>query len=140
MLKYETFEHTADLGLYIYGRDLEDLFEAASEALIAQVTDPKGIKKLEERKIELEASSPDELLRIWMSELLYLYHGEGWLTAGVSFEVLNEKALAALVRGEPADYERHEITGEVKAVTWHRLKVEKLEHSGLLRATVVLDV
>lgn len=138
--KYESFEHTADLGLYIYGAGSQELFAAAAEALTAQLTDPRRIKPAEERKIELEEKSPEELLRSWMTELLYLYTSEGWLCAKAAFESLTENSLAAVIRGEKADEARHEITGEVKAVTWHRLKIERLEPEGILRATVVLDV
>ncbi|HUU27936.1 MAG TPA: archease [archaeon] len=138
--KYSLFEHTADLGLHIYGRDIEELFAAAAEALVAQFTDPRKIKPAGERRIKLEASTSEELLRTWMAELLYLYNAGGWLTRRVRFETLNEKSLAAVVLGETADPGRHEITREVKAVTWHRLRIEKLEPGGTLRATVILDV
>lgn len=138
--KYELFEHTADIGLHIYGKDLQELFAAAAEALMAQLTDPGRIKPAEEREIELEEESPEELLRSWMTELLYLYTSEGWLCATAAFKSLTQNSLAALARGEKADEARHEITGEVKAVTWHLLKIERLEPERILRATVVLDV
>jgi len=134
------FEHTADIGLYIYGRDLQELFTAAAEALMAQLTDPGRIKPVEERRVELEEESPEELLRSWMTELLYLYTSELWLCAEAAFESLTQNSLVAVARGERADRACHEITGEVKAVTWHRLKIERLEPEGILRATVVLDV
>jgi len=138
--KYELFEHTADVGLYIYGRDQEELFSAAAEALMAQLTRPEGIRAVEQRRIHCIAASLDELLRTWMTEVLYLYQGEHWLTAQVSFESLEEKTLKAILRGEKLNLQRHEIKGEVKAVTWHKLRVERIESQGILRATVVLDV
>ena len=138
--RYELFEHTADTGLYIYGADAQELFGAAAEALIAQLTDPGRIEPAEERRIELKEESPEELLRSWMTELLYLYTSEGWLCAEAVFESLTQNCLVAVVRGEKADEARHEIAGEVKAVTWHRLKIERLEAEGTLKATVILDV
>jgi len=138
--KYELFDHTADIGLHIYGRNLRELFAAAAEALIAQLTDPRRIEPAEEKRIELQEDSPEELLRSWMTELLYLYTSERWLCAKADFESLTHNCLAAAVRGEKADTARHEITGEVKAVTWHRLKIKRLEPEGILQATVVLDV
>jgi SHS2 domain-containing protein len=138
--RYEFFEHTADIGLYIYGRDLQELFTAAAEALTAQLTDPGRIEPAEERRIELKEESPEELLRSWMTELLYLYASEGWLCAEAAFELLTQNSLVAIALGEKADQARHEITGEVKAVTWHKLKIKRLGPEGILRATVVLDV
>ena len=138
--KYEIFDHTADMGLYIYGRDREELFAAAQEALMAQLTNPDGIKPVMEREIILEAESAEELLRKWMAELLYLYQAEGWLTFGVSFSDLTDTSLKARAFGENLDKARHEQKLEIKAVTWHRLRIEKTGSGEHLRATVVLDI
>ncbi|HLA40745.1 MAG TPA: archease [Candidatus Glassbacteria bacterium] len=138
--KWEAFEHTADLGLFIYGDSLEELFRAAAEALTEQLTGPEPVQRRAARNVELEAESAEVLLRSWMAELLYLYHAEGWLTAEVEFERLDETALRAQLAGELFDEARHELGPEVKAVTWHRLKIERMGESGRLRATVILDV
>jgi len=138
--KYEIFDHTADMGLYIYGRDREELFAAAQEALMAQLTNPDGIKPVMEREIILEAESAEELLRKWMAELLYLYQAESWLTSGVSFSDLTDTSLKARAFGENLDKARHEQKLEIKAVTWHRLRIEKTGSGEHLRATVVLDI
>ncbi len=138
--KYEIFDHTADMGLYIYGRDRKELFAAAAEALMAQLTNPDRIKPKMEREIILEAESAEELLRKWMAELLYLYQAESWLTSGVNFSDLTDTTLKATVLGENLDKSRHEQKLEIKAVTWHRLRIEKTGSKGNLRATVVLDI
>jgi SHS2 domain-containing protein len=44
----------------------------------------------------------------------------------------------AALEGEPIDAARHQLSGDVKAVTVHRLKVEQT--SAGWEATVVLDV
>ncbi|MEA2063786.1 MAG: archease [Gemmatimonadota bacterium] len=136
--KYELFEHTADLGLHVYGATPGKLFANAAEALMSLLTEPEKIRSVEETVISLEAETAGELLRAWMAELLYLYNTQGILVAGVRFTSLTENRLEAVVLGERVDQSRHEITGEVKAVTWHRLGIEK--HEGNLRATLVLDV
>lgn len=138
--KYELFEHTADIGLYIYGRDRRELFEAAAVALMAQLTAPEKVRPVSERRVELTADTPEELLRVWMAEILYLCNAQGWLSAGVEIESLAGNSLKAVLRGETLDPRRHAIEAEIKAVTWHRLKIENLDAEGLLRATVVLDV
>jgi SHS2 domain-containing protein len=138
--RWAVFEHTADLGLYIYGDDLEELFQAAAEALTAQFTDRKTVRPTCDRRVELSAQSGEELLRSWMAELLYLFQAEGWLTAAVKFEKLGEKGLQALLTGEVYDEGRHELRAELKAVTWHGLRIERTGRAGRLRATVILDV
>ena len=139
-MKYKLFEHTADVGLHVFGVGLQELFANAAQALMSLHTDPEKIRPVEETRISLEAESSEALLRAWMAELLYLYHAEKKLTAQVSFTILTENKLEAIVRGETLDMSRHEITGEVKAVTWHRLKIERTGKGGRLKATLVLDV
>ena len=139
-MKYKLFEHTADVGLHVFGVGLPELFANAALALMSLHTDPEKIRPVEEPRISLEAESSEALLRAWMAELLYLYHAEKKLTAQVSFTVLTDNKLEATVRGETLDMSRHEIVGEVKAVTWHRLKIERTGEKGRLKATLVLDV
>ena len=138
--KYKSFEHTADVGLHVYGSDMKELFANAAEGLMSLMTEPEKIRPVEETAISLQEESPEALLRAWLAELLYLYHAEKKLAAGVSFTTLTEKKLEATVRWEPLDMSRHEITGEVKAVTWHRLKIERDKKKGRLKATLVMDV
>ena len=138
--KYKSFEHTADVGLHVFGSDMKELFANAAEGLMSLMTEPQRIRPVEEISISLQAESPEALLRAWLAELLYLYHAEKKLTAGVSFTTLTEKKLEATVRAEPLDMSRHEITGEVKAVTWHRLEIEYDKKKGRLKATLVMDV
>ena len=139
-VKYKFFEHTADVGLHVFGSGLPELFANAAQALMWLHTDPKKIRPREETRISLEAETAEALLRAWMAELLYFYHTERKLIAQVSFTTLSENKLDALVLGETLDESRHEITGEVKAVTWHRLKIESEPKKGRLKATLVLDV
>ncbi len=136
---YESFEHTADIGLYIYGRHMRELFETSCEALCAQLTDPARVIPARSRELEISASGWDELLRAWLAELLYQFNGERWLPRSAQIIHLESTGLKAVVSGEPLDGARHEIMAEIKAVTWHRLGIETLD-SGLLRATVVFDV
>ena len=136
---YENFEHTADLGLYIYGHDRRELFETACRALCAQLTDPSIVKAREKREIELTAQNREELLRSWLAELLYLLNGTGWLASEAEIVRLDDTGLRAVVSGEPLDTAQHEIRMEIKAVTWHKLEIINRK-DGSLRASVVFDV
>ncbi len=128
------------MGLNVFGSDMKELFANAAEGLMSLMTEPENIRPVEETPISLQAESSEALLRAWLAELLYLYHAERKLVSGVSFTVLSENRLEAVVRGERLDESRHETLGEVKAVTWHRLKIERTGKGGRLKATLVLDV
>ena len=49
-----------------------------------------------------------------------------------------EDGLTAVGRGEPIDFVRHEIDTEIKAITWHGLKIEHVEDG--LQAEVIVDI
>ena len=136
---YENFEHTADLGLHIYGRDLKELLETACEALCAQLTDPAAVACSGSVELSLEAGGGDELLRVWLAELLLLFNERRWLARSAQVDLQESFRLRAVVSGEEFEPARHEIIAEIKAVTWHLLAVDEMEN-GILRGTVVLDI
>ena len=135
---YEIFEHTADLGLRIRADDLQGLFEEAARALFAViVTDFDEVRPAEEMTFRIEGDRRDDLLRDWLGELLYAFHARRLLLA--QFDVrLDEVGLTATARGEPFDPGRHEIDAELKAVTYHGLKVE--QDGGGWLAEVIVDI
>lgn len=135
---YEMFEHTADLGLRIRSDDLNGLFEEAGCALFSViVTNPDDVRPVEEVTFEIAGDRYDELLRDWLAELLYTFHAGRLLLT--NFDVnINQNRLTATARGEPIDPSRHELDAEVKAVTYHGLKVEQ-DDGGWL-AEVIVDV
>jgi SHS2 domain-containing protein len=135
---HEIFEHTADIGLRIRAPDLSALFAEAAEALFsAFVANPGGISPAESISVSLPAADPEELLHDWLSELLYLFHTRRMVFCG--FEVrFSENGLEGIARGERIDRERHEIEIEVKAVTWHGLKIEPTPDGYL--AEVIVDI
>ncbi len=137
-MTYEFFEHTADLGLRIRANKLETLFEEAARALFsAIVVNFDQVREVDTARFAIEADRTDDLLRDWLAELLYVFHTEHRLFA--AFEVhLDGNRLEATARGEPIDPARHEIDAEIKAVTYHGLKVER-EGKGWL-AEVIVDL
>jgi len=135
---YEIFDHTADLGLRIRAPDLSALFAEAGRALFSAIVENLDtVRPATELRLSLEADALDELLRDWLAELLYRFHVERTLFS--HFDVALEGAsLTATARGEPVDAGRHRIEGELKAVTYHGLKVER-QPDGTWLAEVIVD-
>jgi SHS2 domain-containing protein len=52
---------------------------------------------------------------------------------------VDSQSMAALVRGGTIDFTRSQINEEIKAITYHQLRVEPLP-DGTWRATVIFDV
>ena len=74
----------------------------------------------------------------WLSELLYQYNGKEIILKEVQIDKLSEKAISAKVPGERLDLKRHRLKTEIKAVTYHQLKVQKVKD--LWQGEVIFDV
>jgi SHS2 domain-containing protein len=135
---YEIFEHTADFGLRVRAADRNELFAEAGRALSAAMCDNlDAVEPREEMQFELPGEQIDDLLHDWLNELLYTFHAKKMLF--VAFDVgVDEHGLKATARGEPVDPARHELSGEIKAITYHALKVERLDDGWL--AEVIVDI
>ncbi len=118
---FRLFEHTADLGLHAEAPTLEQLYaEAARGFLSVLVADPATVAERETRVIRVSGTAPDLLLFDLLSELLFLFESERFLTAGCEVR-RDETGLTATLRGEPMQRERHPMEHEIKAITYHEL-------------------
>ncbi|MEW6070047.1 MAG: archease, partial [Candidatus Thermoplasmatota archaeon] len=55
MKKYSFIEHTADIAIRAYGKNLAECFENAAVAMFDIISDTKKVKSTGEYKIELKA-------------------------------------------------------------------------------------
>lgn len=135
---YELFEHTADLGLRAVAPDLDTLFaEAATCLFSAIVEDLSAVRPETAVTVELRGEDREYLLFDWLKELLYRFDAEHMVFG--QFEVqVRADGLTATARGEPLDPARHMLGHEVKAITYHELKVEKTGDGWL--AEVIVDI
>jgi len=135
---YETFEHTADLGLRIRATDLNQLFVEAAQALFSAIVDDLATVE-PKRKIDVNLHGDDlgYLLFDWLNELLYRFDTEHLLFGKFEARIDNQN-LHASAWGEPLDPSRHSLAHEVKAITYHGLKVETEKDSWL--AEVIVDI
>jgi len=137
-MPYETFEHTADLGLRVHADTLETLLADAARGLFAMIV-PELESIRPEQAVEFTiAGEPSELLLFdWLNELLYTYEVRHLLLS--EFDVrLSPEGITATARGEPVDHDRHVLDHEVKAITYHGLKLEQANQGWL--AEVIVDI
>jgi SHS2 domain-containing protein len=135
---FETFDHTADLGLRVRAADLPTLLTEAARALFsAIVPDLASVRPAQRIELRVVGQEPDLLLFDWLSELLYRFETERMLLA--EFDVrLTDEGIEAQARGEPIDPARHVLEHEVKAITYHGLRVEQSADGWL--AEVIVDI
>lgn len=134
---YEFFDHTADVGLRVWGTSLEELFVRAARALTTLLVEESPITSTQARSVALSASSVDSLLRVWLSELLVWFSADHFLAGGYELKI-SPTQLVGRVQGERFDASRHVCGTEVKGVTRHQLSVN--ETHGRWEARVIFDV
>jgi SHS2 domain-containing protein len=135
--RFEIVEHTADVGIRGRGSTLDALFAAMAEGLFAIIADPRTVGTGRRRTIALQAASEADLLHDWLEELNALHQVHSELYRRFEVRVAGTR-LEAVVRGEAIDLDRHDLRVEVKAVTWHDLRLEQAD--GRFEAFVLLDI
>lgn len=146
MKRFEVINHTADMGIKAYGKDLAELFINAAYGMASLITDLEKVNPKDSEDILLKAENREELLVSWLNEIIYLFASKNMLFS--KFEVLkiDEKHLRAKIFGERLDTTRHQIETEFKAATYHGLKISKLKRDnstfpeGTLQAEVIFDI
>jgi SHS2 domain-containing protein len=135
---HEIFEHTADVGIRVRAAGIEELFAEAARALFELlIVNLDAVRKEQEYGFNIPGRKIDELLHDWLAELLFAFNARRLALAEFQVQI-NTEGLSATVGGEPLDPKRHEIDQEVKAVTWHGLKVE--QRDGQWTAEVIVDI
>lgn len=135
---FETFEHTADIGLIARGRTLRALYVNAAHGLVSLIVDPRGLREAIVERITVSASNRETLLVAWLNELLYLLDDRRFLPRRCRVTSLTETTLEADLVGEAFDERRHTPRRLVKAATYHNLELTRI--SGEWEAQVLLDV
>jgi SHS2 domain-containing protein len=134
---FEFIDHTADAGIMVEAPTLEDLFETAGLAFSELVTSVDSLDCRMERHFRLQEDDLETLLVSWLQELLYLLDTED-LVFGRFQVKIHGLSLEATAWGEPFDPNIHTMKTEIKAVTYHQLKVAKSDRGW--QAEVIFDI
>lgn len=141
MKKFEVIEHTADMGIKAYGKDLSELFTNAAYGMASLITDLEKVNPKDSKDISLQAENREELLVSWLNEIIYLSASKSMLFSRFEVSEIDERHLKAKIFGEGFDTTRHQIETEFKAATYHRLKISNSTlPEGGLQAEIIFDI
>ena len=132
--RYEEIEHTADLAMRAYGRDLKELFANAAHGMFDLMAEPASDEPPRRREVALEGSDYEALLVDWLNELIYLHEVEGETYTQFTIQDISSTALRASVEGRSTSRKIKAI----KAATFHDLRIREM--GGGYEATIVFDV
>ncbi|KYC48952.1 MAG: hypothetical protein AMQ22_01782 [Candidatus Methanofastidiosum methylothiophilum] len=135
--KFEYFDVTADIGVKVWGLNINEVFENTAIAVTSLMLDPLKIGKNIVKELIIEGNDLSSLLVNWITELLIIRDSEGILFSCFEVNVSdNGKSLNAKNYG---DYIMgNDLEMDIKAITYSLFKLEKLDGQYYLQ--FVLDI
>ncbi|MBQ1462912.1 MAG: archease [Candidatus Methanomethylophilus sp.] len=135
MERYEVLDHTADLMIKGYGSDLEECYANLAYGMFDQTVDLRDVTPSETREVDVTGFDDEDALYSFLSELLFIEAYENIVLK--EFDVkIDGLHITCTARGELLDRSKMRIRGEIKAVTFHMMDIDRNTPS----VTVLFDV
>ena len=131
----------ADLAFEAEGDSVEELFCAATGALLETLADPATVAATWERGMEKVSEDPAVLLFDWLSDVVYWKDAAGVVFHDAELSVRQEGSawrLEAVLRGASVDQTMQTLRSDVKGITKHLYDVK--QEGSRWYARVVVDV
>jgi len=138
MGSWQHFEHKADIGVRGIGKNKQLAFAQTALAMTAVIAELRTIEQTERKRITCTYSDDETLLVDWLNALIYEMAVHKMLFSRFEIQFKNNLLIAEAF-GETLDSKKHQPVVEVKAATYHCLKVEKISDGSWL-AQCVVDV
>lgn len=135
---YEIIEDiTADAGVRVKAKTLEELIYKAILATFNEITDIEKVQKKESHTVEVYSNLP-YMLADAINQAIVLHESKGFVASSCEVLELSENYVKLKLFGDKFDDKKNEPKLVIKAATYHRLKVEKLPDGYL--AEVIFDI
>jgi len=135
---FEYIDHPADIMLRVYGETLSSLFINAAKGLYDVLKPRTKSGGSENRKTGvLKSSSKEELLVLFLNEILFLAIKDHLIFTDFLINIKcsrNQNRLKYNMTGKEIEM----LEREVKAVTYHRLKIEKI--GKFFQTEIIVDI
>lgn len=137
-LKYEMIDHTADVCVRVSGNSLEEIFIGSAKAMMEVITDVEKVKPSREVPIIAHGENHEELLVKWLQEILYFHEVKKMVFKDFEIKLENATGAVGKAYGEKIDLDKHEFYSNIKAVTYHNLKI--ISSNDKYRVDIVFDI
>lgn len=130
MERYRILPHTADGKFQAFGSTLEEAFGNAALAVASLIWDWSKVELKVRHFVHVRGIDREQLLVKFLGEVIYLFETKRFLLGKVDGLKIRPEfegfSLEALLVGDSLS-DRHELYGDVKAVTYHDLKIEECD-------------
>lgn len=141
MKQFEILDISGDVGIRAYGKSIEDVFRNAAIGMYSLTTNLENVRGEKTIEISVESQSLEGLLVSWLNELIFQFDTYGVIGKEISIKAISYQPSAFLkaeIKGEEFNPERHERKLLVKAATYHKLKIEKI--NDIWGVDVIFDI
>ena len=138
---HKFLDHTADVFFVAKAETLPDLFRECAIAVEETMVNINLIQPKEKTKILGENTKIDSLLFDFLDELLFFKDYKQLVFSKFDLEIKEENGkyhLSCFAHGEKINFAKHEPKVDVKAITMHEFKVEKVKDGW--KARVLIDI
>jgi SHS2 domain-containing protein len=148
MEKFKVLDTSGDVGIKAFGKSVKEAFINASFGMYSLITNLNSIKEKKTIEVSVESPSLDGLIISWLNELIFHFDAYGFIGKKI---IINEFTpslsasggllpfkLKASIKGEEFDPERHEGKLLIKAATYHKLRIEKVDD--IWEIDVIFDI
>jgi SHS2 domain-containing protein len=135
---FEIIDHTADIGIVVYGADIKELFANAALGLFNLIADLDGLNENIKRDVEMSAEDVEVLLVEWLNELIYISDVEHVIFKRFEINSFSNTEIKATCYGEKIKPDQKRLKREIKAATYHMLRIDK-ENNGY-KVQIIFDI
>ena len=130
----------ADVAFEAKNKDLNKLFEDCALATFDTMADLKKVKPKIKKEIKLQSNNIENLLFKFLEELIFLKDAKYMVFSKFNIKIKENKVLKlkATAYGDKINIKKHNLKVDVKAVTMHKFKVEKINN--IWKAFIILDI
>lgn len=138
--KFRFLDHTSDAKFQAFGRTMEEAFANAALATASLMWEVETIASKVRHPLSLQGKDLEQLLLHFLGEIIYLLETKTFLLGSAEEIKIEKKAdrylLETVFLGDN-NSNTYNIFGQVKAITYNEMKIEKNDHVTL---QVVVDI
>ena len=126
-LSYNFLEHATDAFIEVRAKDLTEAFVTVANAVINIMVDQDKVEVKEQKEIIAKGKDLRYLLFSWLEEVTFTLITEGFAISKVELNIKQngEYQITAKAYGEVLDLDKHNYKVEIKAPTFHEMKIEQ---------------
>ena len=125
-MPYALLDHATDALVEVCADTMDEALESAAYAAIDIMLDRSSVGSKETRNISVKSSSIHDMLYGWLEEIIYQTITEGFAVCSVKASYgykPGRYTVSACLAGEPLDVQQHCFRVEIKAPTYHEMKI-----------------